>query len=276
MSPRIRWVALVTVVVALGTLAYHVDAAWNTRADAIARQDVAARRLRSMQATRRRAAARLAEARRAREVAGTAHDRAALSVEQHNAELVGTRAAAADAESLRDVKSAEVGIVRQCLAGTGAALDAQQRRDTPGAVAALRLVDGPCRAAAAAGSGPAPRYGFDFPDPFVLTVGTAHYAFATNASGGNIQMLQEHGDGSWTTVGDALGRFPDWAGWGRTWAPSVLARPGGYVMYYTVREAITGRQCVSRAVSPDPGGPYLDASSGPLACGAARRSTRSP
>ena len=94
----------------------------------------------------------------------------------------------------------------------------------------------------------------------MLTAGSAHFAFATNATGGNIQMLQEQADGSWKTAGDALGRFPDWAGWGRTWAPAVLARPGGYVLYYTVREAITGRQCVSRAVSPDPGGPYLDAS----------------
>ena len=40
--------------------------------------------------------------------------------------------------------------------------------------------DAPCRAAQADQSGPAAQYGFDFPDPFVLTVGTNEYAFGTN------------------------------------------------------------------------------------------------
>src|SRR4051812_27724600 len=93
------------------------------------------------------------------------------------------------------------------------------------------------------------------------------WAFATNASGGNIQVLHRQADGSWTTAGDALGQFPAWATAGKTWAPSVLQRLGGFVLFYTVREAATGRQCVSRATSTAPGGPYVDTSAGPLACG---------
>ena len=38
-------------------------------------------------------------------------------------------------------------------------------------------------------------------------------------------------------------------------------------MYYTVREAATGRQCISRAISSGPGGPYVDTSTAPLVCG---------
>jgi hypothetical protein len=80
-------------------------------------------------------------------------------------------------------------------------------------------------------------------------------------------MLHRQPDGTWATAGDALAQFPPWAATGKTWAPSVLPRLIGYVMYYTVREAATGRQCISRATSLGPGGPYVDTSTGPIACG---------
>ena len=158
--------------------------------------------------------------------------------------------------------------MHQCIGGANAALDALQRHDTAATVSALQGVDAPCRAAQSAQGGPTPRYGFDFPDPYVLVAGTEHYAFATNATGGNIQVIHRQPDGSWATAGDALGQFPPWAAPNHTWAPSVLPRLIGYVMYYTVREAATGRQCVSRATSLGPGGPYVDTSTGPLVCGA--------
>ncbi len=37
-------------------------------------------------------------------------------------------------------------------------------------------------------------------------------------------------------------------------------------MYYTVREAASQQQCISRAVAAAPAGPFLDDSSGPLVC----------
>ena len=40
----------------------------------------------------------------------------------------------------------------------------------------------------------------------------------------------------------------------------------GYVVYYTVREAASGRQCISRAVASSPTGPFLDDSWGPMVC----------
>ena len=51
-----------------------------------------------------------------------------------------------------------------------------------------------------------------------------------------------------------------------TWAPSVLATGGGYVMYVATEEASSGRQCISAATSPTPGGPYTDPSSSPFLC----------
>ena len=126
----------------------------------------------------------------------------------------------------------------------------------------------PCRAAQAAQGGPTPRYGFDFPDPFVLVAGTDRYAFATNSSGGNIQVLHRQPDGAWTTAGEALGRFPDWAAWGRTWAPSVLPRLGGYVMYYTVRESVDRPAVrVPRDVARARAAPTSTRRPRPLVCG---------
>ena len=137
----------------------------------------------------------------------------------------------------------------------------------PATVAALQLVDAPCRAAQAAQGGPTPRYGFDFPDPFVLVAGTDHWAFATNCERRQHPGAAPPGR---RRVGDGGGRARPVPGLGRpgkTWAPSVLPRLIGFVMYYTVREAATGRQCVSRATSLGPGGPYVDTSTGPLVCG---------
>ncbi len=53
---------------------------------------------------------------------------------------------------------------------------------------------------------------------------------------------------------------------GATWAPAALKRGITYVLYYTVREGASGRQCISRAVSLFPQGPYLDVSLAPLVC----------
>jgi len=127
----------------------------------------------------------------------------------------------------RDTVNTDIGVIRQCVGGARAALDALQRHDQTGTINALRIVDGPCRAALAAEGGLAPRYGFEFPDPYVLTVGDQQWAFATNSTAGNIQVLHHAGADAWATTGDALGQFPAWAAWGRTWAPDAAAGPGG-------------------------------------------------
>jgi len=108
----------------------------------------------------------------------------------------------------------------------------------------------------------------DFADPFVLPAGGAYYAFATGTQGRHLQVARSRDLASWTPLGDPLPRLPDWArdDGGLTWAPSVLARRDGYVLYYTTRHAASGFQCISRAVARQPAGPYVDRSPRPLVC----------
>jgi beta-xylosidase len=117
----------------------------------------------------------------------------------------------------------------------------------------------------------------DFPDPFVLRVGpSTYYAYSTgNFFGDRIQVIESTDNrATWNYVGDAFtgGR----SGWSdlppaNTWGPSVLARSDGkYVLYYAslskVADATNGKQCIGRAVSASPAGPFTDEETAPLVC----------
>jgi beta-xylosidase len=112
----------------------------------------------------------------------------------------------------------------------------------------------------------APAFDRDLPDPFVLRAGDQYYAYATGSNWRNLQVTSSPDLATWTEPVEVLPTLPAWADWGFTWAPSVLARPGTYVMYYTVRHRASGRQCISVATSSSPAGPFADSSSGPLIC----------
>jgi beta-xylosidase len=129
------------------------------------------------------------------------------------------------------------------------------------AVVALLLVAPATQAAPPAN----PAWRGDFPDPFVLVDGGSYHAYATNA-GDNVQQLWSSNLGDWRTAGDAKPLLPTWAEKGWTWAPTVLKRAGSYVLYDTVRDRATQRQCISRAVGASPAGPFVDASLGPMVC----------
>ncbi|MCA1843830.1 MAG: glycoside hydrolase family 43 protein [Actinobacteria bacterium] len=119
---------------------------------------------------------------------------------------------------------------------------------------------------AAAQTAPVLAYGGDFPDPHVLRVGGVYYAYSTNVAGVNVPVMSSTDLVSWTATAEALPPLPGWASPGRTWAPTVLARGGIYVLYYTVTQTATGRQCISVATAASPAGPFSDTSSGPLVC----------
>jgi len=104
----------------------------------------------------------------------------------------------------------------------------------------------------------------DFPDPFVLDAGGTYFAFATNAGPTNVQVMTSTDLVQWETQPDALPELPAWSAPGFTWAPTVLERDGGYVLFYTVREPQAGRQAISLGYSSAPAGPYVDASTGPF------------
>ncbi|MCM0675312.1 glycoside hydrolase family 43 protein [Micromonospora phytophila] len=107
----------------------------------------------------------------------------------------------------------------------------------------------------------------DAPDPHAIRVGDTWYLFHTNAGGRNVPVLTSPDLVEWTPAGDALPELPAWADAGKNWAPEAIElAPDRFVLYYTVAERESGRQCVGRAVAAAPQGPYRDDSTGPLIC----------
>ncbi len=121
-------------------------------------------------------------------------------------------------------------------------------------------------AAPAAAISTAPVHPGDFPDPSVLLVGTTYWAYSTGSAGRNLQVMSSPDLRTWTTPVDPLPVLPSWARPAHTWAPDILPLGGAFLMYYTVRDRASDRQCISVAVSSAPAGPFTDPSSGPLVC----------
>ena len=109
-------------------------------------------------------------------------------------------------------------------------------------------------------------YCHDFADPFVLREGGSYFAYSTNTGNEHVPVLTAGGLFGTAKRSDVLPKLPVWSAPGYVWAPSVLPRPGGYVLYYTTRSASTGAQCVSYALGKNPGGPFVDSSTGPMVC----------
>jgi hypothetical protein len=221
--------------------------------------------LASAEATLGTTRAKLTSTSRAQHRAG-AHRSALLSADAF------TRAVWADADQkLAGATQAaffqglDIGSLQTCLGGVKGALaqiathdNAQAGMDLSGVSASCETVDG--------GNSDGLVYPFDFPDPFVLTVGGTYYAYATNSVEGNIQIIQSSDLTHWTAVGNALPNLPSWAAPNHTWAPAVLPVGGQYVLYYTAQLAQGGPQCISAAVAAQPQGPFIDTSTGPFAC----------
>jgi uncharacterized membrane-anchored protein YhcB (DUF1043 family) len=185
-------------------------------------------------------------------------------------------AALAQARAVFNEQSGRRAAVGDCLTGVKLALDATRAGNSPNATLYLRVAAPACQRALTPPGESAPALAFDFADPYVLRVGTTYFAFATNAAGGSVQEAQGTDLNRLNLVRDALHNIPSWAKAGTIWAPAALVRGPVTVLYYTVRQASTGNQCISVAVSAAPGGPFLDGSSGPLECGASGAIDPSP
>ena len=97
-------------------------------------------------------------------------------------------------------------------------------------------------------------------------VGQSYFAYATNSVAGNIQIIESTDLMHWTAVGNALPRLPSWAEPDYTWAPSVAAIGGSYLLYYAADVAGSGEECISVATATGPQGPFVDRSAAPLEC----------
>lgn len=182
------------------------------------------------------------------------------------AEVAGAAAQLDGARAGLAAITGQVGDLRACVGGVAGATAA--RGDTGAVIAAMQAVADPCRRAQAATGAvdPTARFPYDFPDPYVAGSGSGYYAYATNSAGGAVQLLRSGDLQTWAFAGTALDGVPGWAVPGATWAPSVLDRGSHWVLYYAVRHAESGRQCISAATSAGPEGPFVDRSAGPLVC----------
>jgi beta-xylosidase len=165
------------------------------------------------------------------------------------------------------IEGVDIGLLHTCLGGVNSALQQIDAGQNNAATTDISGVSAACLSAEGGGSG-GPSYPFDFPDPFVLRVGSTYYAYATNSAEGNIQIIDSTNLTQWSAVGNALPRLPAWAKTGGTWAPSVLQDGAEFVLYYSAVVAGPGggEECISAATSSSPTGPFIDTSSAPLEC----------
>ncbi len=115
----------------------------------------------------------------------------------------------------------------------------------------------------------------DIGDPFVLPVRSAHgqgeyFVFGTGDYPARVPFGTSGDLEHWQRVGDAMPQLPTWAAPdprnALTWAPAVVHRAHDYLMYVTVPERASGRECIAAMASSVPGGPYHDAIGGPVVC----------
>ena len=108
----------------------------------------------------------------------------------------------------------------------------------------------------------------NFADPSILKVGDSWYAYATGDLVVNLQVARSADLVHWERLDDALPELPEWSVLqkGLTWAPEVARTPAGFVLYYTLRHGVSGRQCISVAVAERPEGPFRDTRARPLVC----------
>jgi beta-xylosidase len=72
----------------------------------------------------------------------------------------------------------------------------------------------------------------------------------------------------WSQAPDSLPVLPKWAApsISMTWAPAAQRTSSGWVLYYSTEEEASGLECIGRAVSSSPTGPYQDRTSLPMLC----------
>ena len=106
--------------------------------------------------------------------------------------------------------------------------------------------------------------GFDAPDPHILRVGGTYYLFTTRDATHNIPVRTSSDLTHWSAPGDALPHLPEWADVRDTWAPAAIEVNGQYILWYA---ALLGtNHCIDRAVSANPGGPYVPSGDQPFLC----------
>jgi len=121
-------------------------------------------------------------------------------------------------------------------------------------------------------------YDGDIGDPFVLAAAPAtgapadpaYIVFGTNDRRAHVPTATTRDLQTWSIGPDALPELPAWAAperrFSETWAPAVVSAEGSFVMYLSVREASSERECIAVTRATTAGGPYGAVGDGPLVC----------
>jgi len=183
--------------------------------------------------------------------------------DQLSAQLASDQQQLAQAQQVLAATNSNLATLNTCVTGVQQAVGAMAGGNQQASIAAISAVATPCESLQSAGAG-GPVYPFDFPDPDVIDAAGTYFAYGTNSAEGNIQIITSTDLTHWTPVGNALPRLASWARPGATWAPSVVALNGAYLLFYTADAG--SRECISVATSARPQGPFVDSSSAPLMC----------
>jgi beta-xylosidase len=111
-----------------------------------------------------------------------------------------------------------------------------------------------------------PADGRDAPDPFVVRDGDRWALYTTQVGFMNVPVAVSDDLATWSAPVDALPELPLWSEWGSTWAPGVLRRPGGFVLYFAARSRALGLQCIGVATASSAAGPFVSPDPEPLVC----------
>ncbi|HEX6238387.1 MAG TPA: glycoside hydrolase family 43 protein [Acidimicrobiales bacterium] len=111
-----------------------------------------------------------------------------------------------------------------------------------------------------------PSDGRDAPDPFILADHDRYVLYSTQVGFHNVPVATSADLRHWSPPTDALPQLPEWATWGRTWAPGVTRLGDRYLLYFTARHRAAGRQCIGVATSPTATGPFTPTDTVPLVC----------
>jgi Glycosyl hydrolases family 43 len=267
-----RWIALVAALLAVTITGANVgiDVVAHTRAHQERQL------LRSAQRQLVRSHDALATTRNARALALNQRDSLVATATTMSGQMTTTKGALGSTNVTAYLQALAIKTLQTCLGGVRGALHDISTHDQGGATQDIAAVSNACRMLDDNGAGGLV-YPYDFPDPFVLRVGSAYFAYATNSTEGNIQIIASNDLSHWNAVGNALPVLPTWATPGGTWAPSVLQIGNSFVLYYAV--AVAGRlgeECISDATAAQPQGPFVDDSTSPLVCQSNRNGSIDP
>src|SRR5437763_3705530 len=140
-----------------------------------------------------------------------------------------------------------------------------------GTAAAVHRSTGPGSAALPV-LGPArDMYDGDLGDPYVLPLTAGGYvAFGTGDRPDRVPTAHSSDLLHWDRGPHAMPVLPGWAspdpGRSLSSAPAALETPGRYILYISLREEASQRECITAATSTTPLGPYTDPGDHPFLC----------